>query len=252
MSGVGYMELGIACALLAGLSVALEVGFRLGRRSVRAHEAPSSGQVGAIQGATLGLLGLLLGFSFAGAAARFLERQDLIVQESNAIGTAFLRADLIADPFRADLKSALAEYVRHRLELSPSIRRGLAPEVHQQVAEFHDRIWKAASAGSSARPETVEVVLPPVNEVIDLHTCRVAAGRKHLPSPVMALLVVCSVLAIGVIGYGCGMSNRRCLIMTGSLAVLIAATLWIIIDLDHPRAGWIQLSDAPLAELKLK
>jgi hypothetical protein len=94
-------------------------------------------------------------------------------------------------------------------------------------------------------------VLVPVNEVIDLHSTRLAAGRKHLPRPVMGLLIVCSMLATGVIGYGCGLGGRRRAPLTVSLAILIGMALWITVDLDHPRAGLLRLSDAPLEALKL-
>jgi len=93
-------------------------------------------------------------------------------------------------------------------------------------------------------------VLPPVNEVIDLHATRLAAGYKHVPSLVMGLLVSCSALAIGVIGYACGLGRRRRVPLTMSLAVLVGAALWITIDLDHPRAGLLILNDAPLKALR--
>jgi len=243
-------ELGIALSLAAGLLMAMEVGYRLGVRAVREKEAPGGSQVGAIQGATLGLLGLLLGFSFAGAAARFLERQDLIVQEANAIGTAYLRVDLLEQPHRSHAREALTAYVRHLLEVSERLRYGLTPEDRRRISDYHQGVWKAASEGVSAKPAAMIAVLVPVNEMIDLHATRVAASRKHLPHAVMALLIVCSTLATGAIGYGCGLSRRRCLIMTGSLVMLIAAALWLTIDLDYPRAGLIQLDDSALRELQ--
>jgi hypothetical protein len=112
-------------------------------------------------------------------------------------------------------------------------------------------IWAAARAGVADRPAVALAVLGPVNEVIDLHTVRLAAGRKHLPLPVVGLLVACSLLAIGVIGYGNGLGGERSATLTVPLVILISSALWITIDLDHPRAGLIQLSDAPLAALKL-
>lgn len=242
----------LAASIIAALFIATEMGFRLGRRAVKNREAPGGGIVGAIQGATLGLLGLLLGFSFAGAAGRFMERQDLILTEANAIGTAYLRAELL-DELHADaLRSTLSEYVAHRIDASRTLHHGLSAEAAAAIDVFHQRMWAAARDGASARPATIMAVLPPVNDVIDLHSTRVAAGNKHLPSLVLWLLLMCSVLAVGVIGYGCGLSGRRCLPITGSLAILIAATLWTTIDLDHPRMGLIRLSDAPLRTLRLE
>jgi hypothetical protein len=247
------IDLTIAGGLLLGLFAALEAGYRLGQHHVAATlSPPSGGQVGAIQGAMLGLLGLLLGFSFAGAASRFVERQDLIVQEANAIGTTYLRADLLPDPFASQVRHVLAEYVAYRLDGSQHLAAGLGPSVEARVAAFHARLWQAARDGSLARPELTKVVLDPVNEVIDLHTMRVASGRKHLPLVVLGLLIASSLLSMSVIGYGCGASTGgRWPWLNGSLAIIIAAALWTTIDLDHPRAGLIRLSDEPLQRLNL-
>lgn len=243
-------DVSIAVALFGLLLLSLEAGFRTGRRALHEGESAASGQVGAIQGALLGLLGLLLAFSFAAAGARFLERQDLIVEEANAIGTAFLRADLLGEPHRSELRRALQRYTEHRIELSAGLRGGLAPGALEEVERLHARIWSAAVGGVDARPASMLAVLSPVNEVIDLHATRLAAGRKHLPWLVLGLLVACSALAVGVIGYGCGMGGRRRAPMTVSLAFLIGAGLWVTIDLDHPRAGFLRLSDAPLQALR--
>ena len=240
----------VAILILGALALATEFGYRSGRRSVKSREAPSAGLVGAIQGAMLGLLGLLLGFSFAGAAGRFMERQDLIIHEANAIGTAYLRADLLEEPSRTQLRDALAVYVRDRIEVSRRVHRGLTAEDVATIDRHHQSIWAAARAGAEAKPAALIAVLNPVNEVIDLHSLRIAAGRKHLPALVMGLLSVCSLLAMGVIGYGCGLAGRRCRPMTISLAILVGAALWTTIDLDHPRIGLIRLSDAPLEELR--
>lgn len=242
----GVVALGVFAVLVASL----EIGFRFGRRrTIASEESASAGaQIGAIQGALLGLVGLLLAFSFAAAASRFLERQDLIVREANAIGTAHLRADLLGDPHRSDLKRALEEYTVHRLVRIPHLL-DLPPEVQATFARFHERIWSAARDGVQAERSATVVVLDAVNEVIDVHTLRVAAARKHLPILVLSILFAASVLALAVIGYGCGLVRDRKSPMTIPLALLIGAALWTIIDLDHARRGLLQLNDAPLAEL---
>jgi hypothetical protein len=255
MTSFSHMtELTIAAGLLLGLFGALEAGHRLGRRSVAVSGNASSGaQVGAIQGAMLGLLGLLLGFSFAGATSRFVERQELIVQEANAIGTTYLRADLLTDPYASQMRLVLAEYVAHRLEASEHIATGLGPDVEAKAAGLQARLWQVARDGSLARPELLKVVLDPVNEVIDLHSTRMASGRKHLPLVVLGLLIACSLLSMSVVGYGCSVSaGGRRPWLNGSLAILLAAALWTTIDLDHPRAGLTRLSDKPLQQLDLK
>jgi hypothetical protein len=241
-------DLSIAIALFLVLVLALELGFRAGRQQGRQGEA-GSGQVGAIQGAVLGLLGLLLAFSFAAAGSRFLERQDLVVEEANAIGTAYLRADLLDAPHAGELREALKRYTEQRLEVSRDMRTRLTPAALAEVDRLHARIWNAAIAGVAERPAAVLGVLPPVNDVIDLHSTRLAAGRKRLPALVMALLIASSLLSVAVMGYGCGIAGDRRAPLTIALAALIGTSLWITIDLDSPRAGLIQLSDAPLQSL---
>jgi hypothetical protein len=241
-------DVSIAIGLLLALVLALELGFRAGREHGAQSEA-GGGQVGAIQGAVLGLLGLLLAFSFAAAGSRFLERQDLIVDEANAIGTAYLRADLLDAVHGGELREALKRYTEQRLAISRDMRTRLTAAALAEVDRLHERIWNAAVAGVAERPAAMLGVLPPVNEVIDLHSTRLAAGRKHLPALVLVLLIASSLLSVAVMGYGCGLGGERRAPLTVALTLLIATSLWITIDLDHPRGGLIQLSDAPLQSL---
>lgn len=242
------MGVGILVALFA----ALEIGFRAGKRAVAEHDTHAGPQVGAIQGAVLGLMGLLLAFSFAAAGARFLERQDLIVKEANAIGTSYLRADLLPPPYKRELQIALQRYTEHRIAVSERLRGEIPQADAEEIQRQQDSIWGAAIAGVNLRPEVMLGVLPPINDVLDVHTERIFAGRKHVPALVMGLLIACSLLSVGVIGYGCGLGGRRRTPLTGSLAIIVAAALWITIDLDHPRAGLLRLSDAPLKMLRFE
>ena len=251
MNGIVF-ALVIPVGILILLLLALEVGYRRGARAVRVHDAEPTTQIGAVQGALLGMLGLLLAFSFAAAGARFLERQDLIVAEANAIGTAWLRADMLGEPARSELRSALKDYTAHRIAFRSRllVRGQLAAADAAEVERLQARVWSSALAGVSDRPQTMLALLNPVNELIDLHSTRMNAAQKHVPSPVLALLIASSVLSLGVIGYGSGVGGRRSAAMTVPLAMVIAVALWVTIDLDFPRRGLLQLSDAPLESLR--
>jgi hypothetical protein len=172
-------DLALAAGLLLLLLLALEGGFRIGRRTLRKRAIEMTSQVGPLQGAILGLLGLLLAFSFAAAGARFLERQDLILQEANAIGTAYLRADLLDEPYRSELRAALKRYADHRIDVGRRLRSSLTSADLAEAEQLHAGIWKAARDGVAARPAAMLTVLAPVNEVIDLHATRVAAIEKR-------------------------------------------------------------------------
>lgn len=242
-------DLAIAFGLFALLLAALEAGFQRGRRSLQDRDDGSSAQIGSIQGAILGMLGLLLAFSFAAASARFLERQDLIVREANAIRTSYLRADLLDEPQRSELRAALQSYTEHRIAVFAGRPGGVDPGALAEVERLHERIWRGAVGGVTGRLAVAQAVLTPINDVIELHATRLAAARKHIPGLVLALLIACSALALAVIGYGSGLGGRRRVPLTLSLALLISAALWITIDLDYPRRGLIRLSDAPLQQL---
>jgi len=117
MTNYVWLELLIAAGLLLLTLGVSEVGFRVGRRAKAKVPEADSPQLGTVQGAILGLLGLLLGFSFAAAGGRFIERHDLIVAEANAIGTASLRADLFDEPYRGQYRKLLRDYTTNRMAM---------------------------------------------------------------------------------------------------------------------------------------
>jgi hypothetical protein len=240
----------IALSLVVGLAASLEAGFRLGRRAVQRTGGDPTPQLGAVQGAILGLLGLLLGFSFSGASGRFMERQDLVVQDSNAISTAFLRAELLDEPHRTRVCEQLGRALDARLEITDATDAAGRAAGIAVLDECHARLWSAAAEGVAAKPAATLAVLPPVNEVIDMQTTRIGASAKHLPALVLWLLVACSALAMGVIGYGCGLSRARSTPMTLPLALIVAASLWAIMDLERSRGGLIRIDDTALTDLQ--
>lgn len=238
----------VAAALLLGMVASVELGYRLGRRAKKSETDKS--QIGAVQGAVLGLLGLLLGFSFAGAGARFIERQDTVVREVNAVGTAWLRADLLDEPARTQLREALRAHTDERVTLVTQFELDHLLAVVDRMQAIEARMWNAAARGVEQRPQFANLVVPAVNEVIDLQTTRNASFFRHIPSLVLWLLIIAAGAALGVVGYGCGLAAKRNFESTTALALLIAVALWTTIDLDHPRRGLIKLNYAPLQWLQ--
>lgn len=245
------LQYAVPIALLVLLVGSVEAGALLARRVSQRGTGAAALDSGAVQGAMLGLLGLLLGFSFAGASGRYMERQDLITTDANAIETAYLRADLLDEPHRGALQSELAGYAARRVERSATLHIPLTEDEMRQIADAQHRIWDAAVAGVAAKPAVTVAVLNPINEIFDVHTARVAASLKHLPGLVLALLLACCVLTLGTIGYASASSGSRNAMLTRAMALLIGAALWTTIDLDHPRIGLIRLGDATLSNLRL-
>lgn len=251
-TGLFIIELLLTVALIGGLILSAELGAAAARRASRRRgttDSAASGHIAAVQAAMLGLLGLLLGFSFAGASGRFIERQDFITREASAIGTAYLRADLLPEPTRLELRSLLRSYADERFELFQEGYDGDPQAVHDRLTAAQPMIWRTAVQGVGAAPHFAVPVLAPLNELFDLHTARGMAAGRHLPAPVLVLLIACAALSVFVVGYGSGLCTQPRRMFNLALILLISAALWITVDLDHPRHGFIALSDQPLREL---
>ncbi len=239
----------MAAGLFLGLLASLELCFLLGTRA-RKRRAEHPDQLANIQGATLGLLALLLGFSFALAAERFSDRVQLITQEANAIGTVWLRCDLLPDADREATRQVLRAYTGYRIEFYDATETTARARAIAESERLQNSIWTAFVTTAKAAPERAEILLPPVNELIDLHGSRVAASRRHMPGVLLGLLVVCSVVSMASVGYGCGVAGKRNVVLTTALTFLIAGTLWAIIDMDHPRKGLIRVGQQPKLDLR--
>jgi len=243
-----WSQLLVIAVLVAATFGASQFGYRWGLRKSE-RETGDAAQLGTIQGAVLGLLGLLLGFSFAGASGRFFDRLDLITQEANAIGTAYLRAELLPAPHASHLQQALREYTRYRVEFFETGTEQDEPKLVADMVQQHNSLWSAARDGVLEAPQFAVAVLPPVNEVLDLHALRLAAAHRHLPLPIIALLISAAAIGLLSVGFGCGLSGKRPRLMTMCLSTLVATVLWVTIDFEFPKQGLIQLNQQPLLNL---
>ena len=225
------------------------VGYFAGRRRLaRGQESP---ELGAVQGALLGLLGLMLAFSFGSAAERFVARRDLILQEANAIGTAYLRADLLPSPHAEALRSALSRYVDVRVAFfEAGIDEDAVLAAMAQSEQLHGTIWSAGMAGVREVPSAGVIVLPALNEVIDLHASRVDGLRRHLPAAVVAMLMAIAAMAVASVGYGSGYSGASYLSGSMAFVAAIVAVLGLTLDLDYPRAGLVRVNQTTMLELQ--
>jgi hypothetical protein len=240
-------ELLVAMGLIAGAVGAHEIGFWLGLLR-RKPDEPFDRQIALVRASTATLVAFLVGFAFSGAAARFTNRQDLIVREANALGTAYLRADTIAEPQRGELKAALKEYSADRVTLLSREGRDKIEPLLAKVSGLHERMWSSATAATRENAPLMAVVLPPVNEVIDLHSMHLAMARRHLPIPIMAVLLGTAAISLGIIGFGNGRIGRRFSLLDGVYGAVLALALWMTIDMDYPGGGMMTVSNRPVVE----
>jgi hypothetical protein len=223
----------------------LEIGRRLGRR--RREQDPEASLSGAVDAAVFALLGLLVAFTFAGAAARFDERRQLVTEEANAIGTAYLRIDVLPEGAQAPLRDLFRRYVDSRLETYrrlPDIEAAM--KEWDRSVEIQERIWASAVAAchESGSSQAAMLLLPALNEMIDISTTRLMSTRIHPPTIVFIMLVAVSLVAALLAGYGMASSTERSWIHNLSFAAIIAATVFVILDLEYPRVGLIRVEAA--------
>src|SRR6185295_346711 len=240
-------ELLVAFALIAGVVVAHELGFWLGSQ-VRGADEPFDREVSLVRASTAAVVAFLVGFAFSGAASRFTARVDVIVKEANALRTAYLRADTIADPQRGELKAALREYTADRVQLLSGKQRDQIESLLAKVSSLHERMWRSAIKASQDNAPLMAVVLPPINEVIDLHSTHLAMAKRHLPLPIMAALLGTAAIGVGLLGLGNGRAGRRFSLLDSVYGVVLAVALWMTIDLDYPSIGTIGVSNRSIVE----
>ena len=246
-------EAAICLSLVALYLGATEVGYRLGvRRRARSDESDKS-HIGSLQGALLGLLALLLGFSFAMAVGRYDTRRALVIKEANAIGTTYLRTDFLPSEQGAQARKLLSAYVDARLQyVNAKVDRDSLTRAIATSSSLQAQLWSIAANATNQEPRSVATGLfvASLNEVIDVSEERLAAFYAHVPEAVLALLVAVSCGALCFIGYGCGLNGRRRLPSTITFNILTAMVLLIVLDMDRPREGLVRVSQDSMLRLQ--
>jgi hypothetical protein len=207
-----------------------------------------------VESAIFGLMGLMVAFTFSGASTRYEMRRQLTVEEANAIGTAYLRLDLLPAASQPALRKKFRRYAEARIavyRLLPDI--GASNKQAAIAMTLQNEIWTGALAAlKEAPPQATIVVVPALNQMIDVTTTRAIAAYTHTPKLIFAILLilglVCSLLAGYVLAYT---KTRHARIHLATFAVVVSLTIYVIFDLDYPRFGLIQLDFADQALIDL-
>jgi hypothetical protein len=233
------------------LLAAAEIGFFFATRHRRATPERRASEVGGLQAAFLGLLALLLGFTFSMALGRFDSRRNLVLQEANAIGTTYLRASFLPASDQAAVEKMLRRYIDLRLPLYDANTSPIRlASLEAQCAQLQHQLWSHAVTASRQSPTPLAMAfVSALNELIDLDASRVHALQSHVPGAAWLLLLVVSVVGCYISGYAAGLAGTRSAFSTVLLPVLIAVVITLISDLDAPRRGIIGVSKQPLLDL---
>jgi hypothetical protein len=245
-----------ALGLFLGMLVLLEVGRRIGMRQLAADPQGAEAGVGTVQGAVFALLGLLIAFTFSGAASRFDMRRQLVVDETNDIGTAYLRLDLLPVEAQPELREKFRNYVDARLAIYRKLPDMAAAQDEMVKANrLQGEIWRqsvAASKGQSASAAAPLLLLPALNAMIDITTTRTMAAQIHPPMIIFALLFGLALVSSLLVGYGMAGSNARNWLHMLGLAFVMAVSVYVILDIEYPRLGFIRVDDFDRALVDLR
>jgi len=244
----------IAVAVLVGAFLAMEVAFRWGRRDRGSATDDTKGNVNATQAATLGILALLLAFTFSLSLQRFEVRSDAVVDEANAIGTVYLRAQLLAVPLRDDVRRLLRDYVDVRVRagtVATNDERRLG-ELLAQAGRLQEALWERArrAAESDPSPVTSGLFIESLNAMIDSFGRRDAAINRHVPELALLLLLGTIVITTAIVGFAAGIAGQRPSWATCAMVALIVALVLVVLDLDRPTRGLIVVSEKNLLDLQ--
>ena len=243
-----------ASGLFAGMIGLLELGRRLGRRRQGRDQESSRAGLGAVEGAVFALMGLVIAFTFSGAAARFDTRRQLIVEEANAIGTAWLRVDLLPSTAQPELRDLFRRYLDQRLAVYQK-RAGMsvAREDMEKANALQGEIWGRVVAVCQQAPSPVVAqIIPALNQMFDIASTRTAAIQMHPPAMVFAMLGVLTLMSALLAGYAMAGGRTRSWIHLIGFAVIVAGTVYVIVDFEFPRMGIIRVDamDQVLVELR--
>jgi hypothetical protein len=229
-----------------------EGGFRLGRwwqdREPGEQEGPTSLLVGSI----LALLAFLLAVTMSMASDRFDTRRGIVLDEANSIGTTYLRAGYLPEPQSTQIRELLREYVPLRIVVTDVKAADLAADIRRSQ-EILTELWTISEgiAKVTDQGDLVSLYLDSLNQTIDLNETRLVAGLyARVPETVILLLIAGSALSLAMVGYSAGLTKRRALLNAVVLIVALGAVIMIVVDLDRPREGFIQVSQQPLIDLQ--
>lgn len=235
----------VGLVLFAGMIGTMLLGRRRGQKVMAGLTEDLPG-LGAVEAALFGIFGLLMAFTFSGATDRFAERRSLILREADISGTAYARLDLLPEPARKDLQARFRSYLQARIDAYARVSTLTTLEADlREITKQGSEIWRLAATACRA-PDCdtfAEVVLPPINEMLDVANDRTAALRKHPPKIIYLFLFVLSLICAFLAGFSMARGSVLSKTHVIGFALMISLTICVTLDLEHPRFGLIGIRD---------
>jgi hypothetical protein len=242
---------GVFVLTVAVVLLAVEGGFQIGRRRHALVADEQAGAVGTMVSSTLGLLAFILAFVFSFAAGRVDARRTALMEEANAIGTTYLRADMLPEPHRAEVRRLLRDDVAAQLEGVTTLN---AAATMQRIDAVHNELWQHATALGRDNPNSIVigVFIQSLNESIDNYARRLVAVRTRVSAPVWFVLYVLTFLSLFAMGYHIGLTGTSRSPAVIFVALCFALVICLVADLDRPHEGLMRLSQQPMVDLQVR
>lgn len=239
----------VICTLFILMLLLAALGHKVGRRIASEHG------ISITEGAIFTLMALLVAFTFSSASARFDQRRILIIDEANAIGTAYLRLDVLEPQDRAVLQKDFLDYVTSRIDIYQRMKDIDVANVELGRSKIiASKLWRdAVKAISHSSITNLNLfVLAPINTMFDVANTRAGYTALHLHQVIFLLLIVVALLSAFITGYGTASRKRWLSVHIIAYSIIMSATIYIILDIEFPRYGIIKASglDAMLVDVK--
>jgi MFS family permease len=243
----------ISAATLAAILAGIETGYRLGRETRSRSEAEKEAPVSAIAGTILAMLAFIMAFTFGIVSDRYDVRKALVLEEANAIRTAWLRAAFLPEPDRGEAVALLRQYVDGRLS---SIQSGDFAAVQRAVVQAGDiqrRLWDMAvlNARKDMNSDVAALYVDALNTMANVHAARVSVGlHARMPAGIWLALYVLMMLSMVAVGYHTAIAGSRRSWMMLIMGLSFTLVITLIVALDRPWSGYVPVSQQPLDDLR--
>ncbi len=249
----GLSSVAIVVSLFVTIIFCNELGFRAGRYIQSRTDSDVKALTGSIQGSILGLLALLLGFTFSMSMQRYDNRSMAMIDEVNSIGTAVLRIELLPNEYKQPVRDLFYDYLELRVAIGQVdlTKYQQRSDYNNKIINIQAELWALAVEATNVDPRAVTTgaFVKSLNDVIDSQGKRNALLQMHVPEVVLMLLFVVFISSGGMMGYSAGLSGQRIIAPVVLVSLLITLIVFIIIDLDRPKRGMIQINQAGMVEL---
>ncbi len=244
---------GVYIVITLSILLSFEVGYQISKYSGTRYDKEAVNAISPMVGGLLGMLAFVLAFTFAMAAAQHNLRKQFVLDEANAIGTTYLRADLIDRPHRTEVKKLLQKYVDIRLQaVAATMDIDMQKTIITRSVELHGLLWTQVSYVAKKEPNTnTGLLIQSINKVIDMHEKRITAAlRNRIPGSIWLTLLAISSLTMMTMGSQAGLSKSRRLVAVIPLVMAFSALTTVVVDLDRPQKGLIKVSQQAMINLQ--